>query len=55
LILVIGMSASSAGAADRPAAESFDATACLTLFALSEISIPHTQKLRDSSLNTTAF
>src|SRR5262249_19176230 len=55
LILVLGLSSSNARAADRPAAETFDATACRTLFALSEISIPHTQKLRDSSLNTTAF
>jgi hypothetical protein len=46
LLLVLAMSAPLAGAADGPADDGFDETACRTLFAFDEVSIPHTQNLR---------
>lgn len=46
LMLVIAMSASITSAADQPTAALFDETACRTLFAFDEVSIPHTQNLR---------
>src|SRR5690349_18615908 len=46
LMLLIGMFASICSAADQPAAELFDETACRTVFAFDQVSIPYTQNLR---------
>lgn len=44
--IVVGAFASRLLAADGPAAALFDETACRTLFAFDDVSIPHTQNLR---------
>lgn len=46
LLLVIGMSVSISSAADQPTAALFDETACQTVFAFDQVSIPYSQNLR---------